>query len=413
MAIRVTEFSFLEQFASRYGIPVPRHIDGNVKRADLKQALESWGGQAIVKPDVLTGKRGKAGAIVTVTDVPAAIREVKRIASTEVNANMPRTAYLVEKIPAQMEMFTAITYNSSYLQPSFTVSLQGGMDIEDVSEKDKITIPVDTFQGLDAYQASEILIKLGCDQALISLLSRTMVSFWDLFISTGMITAEINPWRITPNGKPYACDFKATIDETNYKSRIPGLVLPDYPENTSEFQEEMEAWSAASHQGQAHVSELGGKGVLPILFGGGASTIITETLEICGGQPMFLSDFGGNPPYERMLGTAKICFKHKLKDAQLLLILGGKANNTFIDVTFQAIADALVHYVEEDGPLNIPVIVGRGGPRLVKGLLALKQALEYLRLPYVIFGPDTPVTLVAEYAGQLVQAQAEMKEVTA
>jgi succinyl-CoA synthetase beta subunit len=413
MAIRVTELSFLEQFAPRYGIPVPRHIEGNAKRADLKQAIEDWGGQAIVKPDVMTGKRGKAGAIVTVTDVQSALREAKRIANTEVNGKMPRTAYLVEQIPAQIEMFTAITYNSSYLQPSFTVSLQGGMNIEDVPADKKTTIPVDIFQGLNAYQASEVLIGLGCAQDLISVLSRTMVSFWDLFTTTGMITAEINPWRITPTGKPYACDFKATIDEANYKLRIPGLELPDYPENSSDFQEEMEAWSTRSHQGQAHVSELGGRGVLPILFGGGASTIITETLEIGGASPMFLSDFGGNPPYERMLGTVKICLKHKLKHARLLLILGGKANNTFIDVTFQAIGDALVSYVEENGPINIPVIVGRGGPRLVKGVLVLKQALDYLHLPYAIFGPDTPVTLVAEYAAQIDKAQQKMMEVSA
>jgi hypothetical protein len=112
-----------------------------------------------------------------------------------------------------------------------------------------------------------------------------------------------------------------------------------------------------------------------------------------------------------MLGTAKICFDHKLKDAKLLLILGGKANNTFIDVTFQAIGDALINYVEERGPVNVPVVVGRGGPRLVRGLLSLKQALEYLQLPYVIFGPDTPVTLVAEYAAKLADAVSRKSEV--
>jgi len=109
----------------------------------------------------------------------------------------------------------------------------------------------------------------------------------------------------------------------------------------------------------------------------------------------------------------KICFKHKLKHARLLLILGGKANNTFIDVTFQAVGDALLSYVEENGPIDIPVIVGRGGPRLVKGILVLKQALDYLHLPYVIFGPDTPVTLVAEYAAQIDKAQQKMMEVSA
>jgi len=108
-----------------------------------------------------------------------------------------------------------------------------------------------------------------------------------------------------------------------------------------------------------------------------------------------------------MRGTAEICFRHHLGKARLLLILGGKANNTLIDVTFQAIADALTAWAEEHGALAIPVVVGRGGPRLIKGLTALRNALEALELPYVIFGPDTPVTLVAEYAAHLVRATVE------
>lgn len=407
MTIRINELIFLKQLAQRYNIPVPRYVEADAVRTEVKQALQEWGGEAIVKPDVMAGKRGKAGAIVRVKDPQEAIVKLKQIAGLEINGKIPRTAYLVEPIPAAFEMFTAITYNSSYLQPSFTVSLEGGMDIEDVSDENKITIPVDIFKGLDAYQVSEILERLRCNKKTIGLLSRTLVSFWDMFISTGMVSAEINPWRITPEGKPFACDFKASIDETNYKSKIPNFEIPDYPENSSQFEEEMAAWSASSHQGQAHVSALGGKKILPMLFGGGASTIITETLEIMGGEPMFLSDFGGNPPYERMYGTAKICFDYNLADAKLLLILGGKANNTFIDVTFQAIGDALVNYAQEKGRLNIPVVVGRGGPRLTKGILSLKQALEYLNLPYVIFGPETPVTMVADYAARLAHAITE------
>ncbi len=411
MALRVAELTFLEYFASRYNIPVPRHVSGAAEINEIKQALEEWGGEAIVKPDVMSGKRGKAGAIATVKNLHDALKEIKRVSSVEVNGKMARNAYLVEKIPAQLEIFTAITYNSTFLGPSFTVSLAGGVDIEDVEEDKKVTIPINIYDGLDAYQAGEVFAGLGCPKNLISNLSRVMVFFWDLFISCGMESAEVNPWRITPEGKPYACDFKAVINEANYKAKVPGVVFPEYPENISAFEEEMAEWSGSSHQGQAHVSSLGGTKILPILFGGGVSTIISETLEATGGSPIFLSDFGGNPPYERMLGTARICFTHHLARAKLLLILGGKANNTFIDVTFQAIADALVSYVEEKGPVNIPVVIGRGGPRLVKGLLAMKQALDYLKLPYAIFGPDTPVTMVAEYASKLVNGISNLEEV--
>jgi hypothetical protein len=62
--------------------------------------------------------------------------------------------------------------------------------------------------------------------------------------------------------------------------------------------------------------------------------------------------------------------------------------------------------VVENGPLSIPVVIGRGGPRLVRGLIAMRKALQFLGLPYVIFGPDTPVTMVAEYAARLAAAAA-------
>jgi succinyl-CoA synthetase beta subunit len=410
MSLRITEFTFLEHFASRYGIPVPRHISGTAGIAEIRKNIEEWGGEAIVKPDILSGERGKAGSVVEVKNIQDALKEIKRISSLEINGRMPRIAYLVQKIPADLEIFSAITYNSRFIGPSLTMSLEGGVDVEKILEEKKVTIPIDIYRGLDAYQASDVLEQLGCPRELISILSRSMVALWDLFISTGLESAEINPWRVTPNGEPFACDFKGVIDEANYKSKVPGVVFPEYPENSSDFEEEMHSWDAMSHRGQAHVSDLGGLKILPILFGGGVSAIITDTLELANGSPMFLSDFGGNPPYERMLGTARICFKHRLAGAKLLLILGGKANNTFIDVTFQAIADALISYVEERGPINIPVIIGRGGPRLVKGILTLKQALEYIGLPYVIFGPETPVTMVAEYAARIVNATQGLKE---
>jgi len=401
MSVQVTELSFLDQLARKYNVPVPEHLGAEASRMEVREALQRWGGRGVVKPDVLTGKRGKAGVVTIVDDAPDAIRALRAAAAADVNGRGARTAYLVQYVPAKLEIYTALMYDSRSLGPSFTVSLKGGVDIELIDEADKRTLPLDVFKGLDAYQASGMLEQLDCPEQLNSLLSRTFVSFWDLFISTGMWMAEINPWRVTPDGKIYACDFKGAIDQANFRHSQENLPLPEYPDDLSEFAEEMASWDAASHRGQAYIAELGGERILPVLFGGGASTIITETLVEYGGSPMFLSDFGGNPPYERMLGTARRCFEHRLADASLLLILGGKANNTRIDETFQAIADALREYVERHGPVDIPVIVGRGGPRLVQGLLVLRKTLEDLRMPYVLFGPDTPLTLVAEYAARL------------
>ncbi|MFH0919964.1 MAG: ATP-grasp domain-containing protein [Fibrobacterota bacterium] len=400
MGAKIGELIFLQRLAGRFKIPAPEFVVEPVNQSEVKKKLQAWG-CGIIKPDVLAGKRGKAGTIHKVNDYREAMQLLKKVAATEVGEQQPRTSYMVQAVPADMELFSAITYNSKFLGPSFTVSSKGGMDIESVQDSDKVTIPVDVFRGLNAYQASETLSKLGVNGKLNSSLARCFVNQWDMFISTGMQTCEINPWRVSKNEAIFACDFKATFDENNFKFRDIGFELPEYPSKEEAFDEEMRLWSAASHQGQAHVSTLGGKKILPILFGGGASTIIIETLVQCGGDPMFLSDFGGNPPYERMKKTAEICFRHKLAKASLLLILGGKANNTQIAVTFTAIADALEEWVAQHGPIHIPVVIGRGGPGLVQGFSVMKKTLENLNMPYVFFGPDTPITLVAAYAAKL------------
>ena len=57
------------------------------------------------------------------------------------------------------------------------------------------------------------------------------------------------------------------------------------------------------------------------------------------------------------------------------------------------------------GPISIPVVVGRGGPGLVQGFAHLKRVLDDLGMPYVFFGPDTPITMVAAYAAELAKEQ--------
>ena len=386
---------------SKHGIPIPK---GRVAATadEAKQIAEELGGRVVIKAQVLVGGRGKAGGVKVAKNADEAGEFAQQILAMEIKGLPVRKVLVDEAAAIENEIYFSITNDRAAKKPVMIASAAGGVDIEEVADDKKITFPIDVYQGLGAYQASDALARLGCANGQVSLLSRSLVDLWDTFISTGMRMCEVTPWRITPEGKAYACDFKAIFDEANFKFRNLGFSLPEYPVSKTIFEEELAAWNASSYRGQAHACELSGDRILPILFGGGASTIITETLLQNGGSPIILSDFGGNPPYERMLGTAKLCFDHHLAHTKLLLILGGNANNTLIDVTFKAISDALQEYVYEHGPLSIPVVVGRGGPRLVQGVLFLRDTLDSLQLPYVIFGPETPVTQVAEYAAQLV-----------
>ena len=77
MALLATEITFLDHIAPRYNIPVPRHIIGDTPMRDIKAAMESWGCKALVKPDVLSGKRDKAGAVITVENPKDALKAIK------------------------------------------------------------------------------------------------------------------------------------------------------------------------------------------------------------------------------------------------------------------------------------------------------------------------------------------------
>ena len=117
-----------------------------------------------------------------------------------------------------------------------------------------------------------------------------------------------------------------------------------------------------------------------------------------GDDAIISSDFGGNPPYEKMKEVARICFKHWLKQSNVLFIIGGKSNNTDIFETFRAMADALREHFSTHGPTPLYVVVGRGGPNLIRGMGALRDTVEALGLPYRLFGFDSDMSEVVNYA---------------
>jgi succinyl-CoA synthetase beta subunit len=150
------------------------------------------------------------------------------------------------------------------------------------------------------------------------------------------------------------------------------------------------------YQGQSDVYVINAAGtILAPTFGGGANSLVTQML---GDDAIISSDFGGNPPYEKMKEVARICFKHWLKQSNVLFLIGGKSNNTDIFETFRAIADALREHISRQGPTPLYVVAGRGGPNLVRGMAALRDTCEALGLPYRFFGFDSDMSEVIAYA---------------
>jgi len=92
MPVQITEQPFLEQLAPGFTMAVPRYLTAEAGAAKIREAMDQWGGRALVKPDVRCGSRGKAGAVREVTDHVQAEKELKRVQGLEVNGRLPRTA---------------------------------------------------------------------------------------------------------------------------------------------------------------------------------------------------------------------------------------------------------------------------------------------------------------------------------
>ena len=107
MPSQVTEQLFLEHLASRFNLPVPEHLTADASGSQIRDAMKRWGQKALVKPDILAGRRGKAGAVQMVTDYVEAQKKLKHSQGLEVNGRLPRTSYLVQYMPAEMELGTS------------------------------------------------------------------------------------------------------------------------------------------------------------------------------------------------------------------------------------------------------------------------------------------------------------------
>jgi succinyl-CoA synthetase beta subunit len=361
-------------------------------------------GSVFVKPVFKggIGKKGKAGLLGRAPDLRSALKEKERLYFAE-----HRVGEVVAKangvtfegaVPAEQEVYFSITDSTRFRAPTMTLSCKGGMDVEEIDAKLVARVPFDPLTGLKAFVVANALCDLEAPKSLISPLVQQIPKLWELFHGFGMTTLELNPIRMKPDGRgrltPVACDFKCGFDRDDVRWQRLGLPAQAFAADHSDFEQEIN--QLRTHQGQSDVYVINPKGtILAPTFGGGANSLVTGML---GDDAIISSDFGGNPPYEKMREVAFVCFKHWLAQANVLFIIGGKSNSTDIYESFRAIADALRAHVSQRGLTPVYVVVGRGGPNVVRGMGALRDTLSSLGLPYRMFGSDSDMSEVIAYA---------------
>jgi succinyl-CoA synthetase beta subunit len=361
-------------------------------------------GQVFIKPIFKggVGKKGKSGLIGRAKDLSHALQEKERLYFIEHkfgNSSSKADGVTFEGgVPAEHEVYFSITDSTLYRAPMMTITHHGGMDIEELP-KDKIReVPFDPLTGLKSFHISNALTELGAPPEIISPLVQNLPKLWTLYNNYGLSTLELNPIRMMPDAKgrlvPVACDFKCSFDIDNPAWKRLDLPAHLFASDYSEFEQEIN--QLRTYQGQSDVFVMNPKGTITApTFGGGANALVTELL---GERATISSDFGGNPPYEKMFQISKIVFKYWIRQSNVLFIIGGKANNTDIYETFRAMADALRDHFNTYGPTPLFVVIGRGGPNLIRGMSYMRDTLENLKLPYRIFGHDSAMSEVVNYA---------------
>jgi succinyl-CoA synthetase beta subunit len=385
------------------GFPCSEVLGPDASEEEIKSLIERCG-SVFVKPvfNGGVGKKGKAGLLGRARDLKGALREKERLYFAEhwyggrtVKAN---GVTFEGSIPAEHEVYLSISDATRFRAPTMTLTHHGGVDIEEVDKQQLAQVPFDALTGLKAFVVANALSDLKAPSEIISPLVQQIPKLWELYHGFGMTTLELNPIRMRPDrgGRltPVACDFKGGFDRDDPRwARLnlpPHLFAVDY----SDFEQEINR--LRTYQGQSDVYVINSRGtILAPTFGGGANSLVSEML---GDDAIISSDFGGNPPYEKMMEVARICFKHWLKQTNVLFVIGGKSNNTDIFETLRAIADALREYFSRHGPTPLYVVIGRGGPNLVRGMGAMRDTMEALRLPYRIFGFDSDISEVISYA---------------
>jgi succinyl-CoA synthetase beta subunit len=401
--MQVTGMLYGAKLLQFVGFPASEVLGPSASEEEIKALIDRHG-SVFVKPVFKggVGKKGKAGLLGRAKDLKTALKEKERLYFVEHrHGNQYAKANGVTfegAVPAEHEVYFSITDSTHFRAPTMTLTHHGGMDIEELDKNLVATVPFDPLTGLKAFVVANALSELNAPKELISPLVQQLPKLWELFHDFGMTTLELNPIRMRPDRQgrltPVACDFKCGFDRDDPRWQRLGLPAHVFAVDYSDFEQEIN--QLRTYQGQSDVYVINSAGtILAPTFGGGANSLVTEML---GDDAIISSDFGGNPPYEKMKQVASICFKHWLKQSNVLFIIGGKSNNTDIFETFRAMADALREHFSRHGPTPLFVVIGRGGPNLIRGMGMMRDTMEALGVPYRIFGFDSDMSEVVDYA---------------
>ena len=298
------------------GVPMP---DGDVASTpdEVEAIARRLGGRVVVKAQVHSGGRGKAGGV-KLADGPAEAREhASRILGMSIKGLPVQKVLVVPAADIVTESYVGLIMDRDSQGPVFMVSPAGGVDIEEVAATtpERITkLAVDPVYGLLPHQAMTLALTLYDDIKQVRTAASIMHKLYDVFVANGGSLAEINPLVTTPDGAVLALDAKISVDDNELDRRPDLAALRD---ESAEAPSEVQARQA----GLTFIKLDGNVGC--VVNGAGLAMATMDLVKYYGGEPANFLDIGGSSNPEKVVNALRIITQDSAVKAILFNIFGG------------------------------------------------------------------------------------------
>ncbi|MEA2162661.1 MAG: succinyl-CoA synthetase beta subunit [Thermoanaerobaculia bacterium] len=355
-----------KEILRRYGVPTPRGIVVD-KPEDARAAAKELGGRVVVKAQIHAGGRGKGGGVKLAKDPDEAVALAKQIIGmtlithqTGPQGQLVGKVLIEEALNIDKELYLGITLDRRIGMPVIMASKQGGMEIEEVAERDPSAIhrePVDGVLGALPFQARAVANALGLTGDSYKKCVDFVQKLMRCYIEMDCSLAEINPLLVTKEGDVLALDCKMNFDD-NAMFRHKDLAA------MRDLKEEDPLEVEASQFGLNYITLDGNVGCM--VNGAGLAMATMDIIKLAGGEPANFLDVGGGANAEQVKNAFRIILSDKNVKAILINIFGGI-------MRCDRIAEGVVSASRDVG-LPVPVVVRLEGTNVDLGKEILAQS---------------------------------------
>ncbi|WP_367046505.1 ADP-forming succinate--CoA ligase subunit beta [Streptomyces sp. Je 1-332] len=360
-----------------HGILVPRaEVAESAKEA--RAGAERLGGRVVVKAQVKTGGRGKAGGVKVAANPAAAEITARQILGMDIKGHTVHKVMVAQPVEIACEFYVSYVLDRTAGRFVAIASAEGGMDIEEVaaSRPEAVTrVEIDPATGVSEAKAAEIAAAAGLPEATADVL----VKLWQVLIREDALLVEVNPLVRTAQGEILALDGKVTLDD-NARFRQARWGADD-----SAHDDPLEA--AAASKGLNYVKLDGEVGII-----GNGAGLVMSTLDVvagCGARPANFLDIGGGASAQIMADGLSVILSDPAVKSVFVNVFGGIT-------ACDAVADGIVQALESV-QLTKPLVVRLDGNNAVRG----RAILDARSHPLVQQAPtmDGAARRAAELAG--------------